>query len=191
MSGELSALEAKVLGIARRLEACGIPYAVGGAIAYTYYGIPRQTTDIDVNVFLSDERGEETVGCLAELGVGSLVPNAAARMHREGQIRLDWAGTFVDLFFAYHELHDLCAKRARTVPFGDGSIRILSGEDLVVFKVIFNRPRDWDDIGRILMVQRERFDRSYVERWVGVILGEDDARLARFQQEADQYVAGA
>ncbi len=179
------------MAIAQRLDACSIPYAIGGAIAYSYYGIPRQTTDIDVNVFLSDERGEETVACLTVLGLGSLTSEDATRMHREGQIRIDWAGIYVDLFFAYHELHYRCAERARTVPFADGFIRVLSGEDLVVFKVIFNRPRDWDDIERILMVQRERFDRSYVEHWGGVILGDDDSRLARFRREADQYTRRA
>ncbi len=34
-------------------------------------------------------------------------------------------------------------QRRRTVPFGEGeSIQILSAEDLIVFKVIFNRDRD-------------------------------------------------
>ena len=39
--------------IADALEEAGIDYAIGGALAYAYYGIPRATNDIDLNVFPS------------------------------------------------------------------------------------------------------------------------------------------
>src|SRR5581483_7418408 len=43
------------LAIARALDTAGIPYALGGALAYGQYGIPRATNDVDVNVFVPPE----------------------------------------------------------------------------------------------------------------------------------------
>lgn len=34
------------------LEGKHIPYAIGGALAYNLYGVPRATHDLDVNVFI-------------------------------------------------------------------------------------------------------------------------------------------
>ncbi|MHB1846249.1 MAG: hypothetical protein ACYCWW_15610 [Deltaproteobacteria bacterium] len=42
----------------------GIPYAVGGALAYSFWGIPRATLDVDLNVFVRDERWEEVFSAL-------------------------------------------------------------------------------------------------------------------------------
>jgi hypothetical protein len=38
--------------IAGALEQHGVSYALGGALAYGQYGIPRATNDVDVNVFV-------------------------------------------------------------------------------------------------------------------------------------------
>ncbi len=37
------------------LEAIGIPYAVGGAVAYGFWGAPRGTQGLDLNLFLPAE----------------------------------------------------------------------------------------------------------------------------------------
>ena len=35
--------------VTRPLEARGIPYAIGGAVAYGFWGVPRATVDVDLN----------------------------------------------------------------------------------------------------------------------------------------------
>lgn len=47
-----SSLQAKIEAVHRSLEQAGIPHAFGGAFALAYYGAPRETKDIDVNVFV-------------------------------------------------------------------------------------------------------------------------------------------
>lgn len=42
--------------IAGALEAEGVPYAIGGALALAIAGVPRGTVDVDVNVFVGEER---------------------------------------------------------------------------------------------------------------------------------------
>jgi len=53
--------------ISRCLEDAGIPYAVGGAVAYGFWGVPRGTQDLDLNLFVPAEqaagvRAPEKVG---------------------------------------------------------------------------------------------------------------------------------
>lgn len=38
--------------LAAALDAAGVPYAIGGAIAYGLWGDPRGTSDVDVNLFV-------------------------------------------------------------------------------------------------------------------------------------------
>ena len=106
-----------------------------------------------------------------------------ARLDRDGQIRVHWGHTPLDLFFSYDPLHESCLARKRTVPFGgDDRIDILSAEDLVIFKVLFDRAKDWTDIDELLYAQGGDFDASYTLEWLRRILERADARLARFEQ---------
>ncbi|MFN0145722.1 MAG: hypothetical protein ACKVT1_04370 [Dehalococcoidia bacterium] len=178
MNGRFIDVEATALAVARRLDECGIPHALGGALAYNYYGVPRATGDVDFNVFLSVEDGRRTLECLTDLGI-SVSPPVLAQLDREWQVRVDLDGRFVDLFFAYHPFHQSCRERATRRPFGDGDVAVLSAEDLVVFKTIFNRTRDWADIERLFQVQGTRFDIAYALRWLDDILGPDDSSRMR------------
>jgi hypothetical protein len=54
------------LRIARAFETHGVPYAIGGALAYGLYGIPRATNDVDVNVFLTPERLDGVLAALVD-----------------------------------------------------------------------------------------------------------------------------
>jgi len=42
------------------------------------------------------------------------------------------------------------------------NIWYLSAESLIIFKVLFNRGKDWVDIERILHVQEESLDKNYI-----------------------------
>ena len=57
---------------------------------------------------------------------------------------------------------------------------ILSAEDLAIFKVLFDRPKDWVDVAEMLFAQGPAFDGAYATSWLRRILPRDDARLARF-----------
>ncbi len=79
-----------------------------------------------------------------------------------------WEPTPIDRFFAYDAFHVAAESRRRTVPFADSSISILAAEHLMVCKVIFNRPKDWVDIGAMLELGTG-VDAAEVFRWVGRI----------------------
>ena len=113
---------------------------------------------------------------LAQLGVSD-GPDAST-VERDGQCRLWWGRTPIDVFFAYDALHEAMKGAIRTEPFADATIPILAPEHLLVCKAIFNRPKDWLDIEQIT-VTVEDLDAAEILSWLERILGADDPRTQR------------
>lgn len=145
-----------------RLEEGGIPHAFGGSLALTYYAQPRDTIDIDVNVFVPTDRWPEVREALAPLGVEVEVDEG--KLEREGQIKLEWNENPLHLFFSCDLLHEEMGRRVRIVPFAGGTIPLVAPEHLVVRKTILNRPKDRQDIEQILI--STPVDMDEVEDWV-------------------------
>ncbi|MCG8592137.1 MAG: nucleotidyltransferase family protein [Proteobacteria bacterium] len=175
-------LDDKVLALEAAFAKARLPHAFGGALALAYYATPRGTVDIDVNVFVPPSDVARVFALVAALGVDPGGEAERAQVAANGQVRLYWEHTPIDLFFAYDPLHDRCLTRRRRVGFGgDDSIHILSAEDLVVFKVIFDRPKDARDIADVIFALGDDFDRGYAREWLVRILDAEDARLAQFE----------
>lgn len=169
----------KVVAVHRTLDAAGVAHAFGGALALAYYAEPRATVDIDVNVFLDPARYPEVLAVLEPLGVGDAAH--PARVVRDGQVRLRWGRTPLDLFFAYHPVHEAMRTASRLVPFGDTQIPILAAEHLVVAKVVFNRAKDWLDIEQVLILV-PALQVGEISRWLDHLAGADDDRTVHFHQ---------
>jgi hypothetical protein len=175
------ALDEKVAALERAFRAAAIPHAFGGAIALAYYATPRGTHDVDINLFAPASALDRVLAALAPLGVEAPSEPARSQPQRDGQLRVRWDRTPLDLFFSYDALHDACRDRRRQVPFAGEQITILSAEDLAIFKVLFAREKDWRDLGELLLAQGERFDRRYALEWLELILAAGDERLTRFR----------
>ena len=180
-------LDTKVMGIAQALEHARVPYAFGGAIALAYYAAPRGTEDIDVNVFL---KAEEAGTCLEELERLGIESPAADRDIHDHQVVLSWEHTPIHVFLSYDPFHESCKARARQVPFADGEIWILSAEDITIFKVIYDRPKDRAEVREVLLCMGERMDVVYTIGWLERILGSEDSRVTRFRSVAEELVPG-
>lgn len=153
-----------------------VPHAFGGALALAYYAEPRATIDIDLNVFVPVDRLDEVVAPLSRLGAAAA--SVIELIRRDGQARVLWDDTPIDLFFAYDAFHDAAATRCARVPFGDTTIPILGVEHLVVCKVVYNRAKDWVDIDTIVELGT-RVEVAEVLRWVGRLAGDEDPRYSR------------
>jgi len=178
-------LDGKVMEIAKALEQARIPYAFGGAIALAYYAAPRGTEDIDINVFLRAEEAGTCSKALERLGIGS--PEVDRDMHHHQRV-LFWEHTPIHVFFSYDPFHESCKARARQVPFADGEIWILSAEDITIFKVVYDRPKDRAEVREVLLCLGERMDSAYTLEWLERLLGGEDARLTRFREAAEDLV---
>lgn len=56
----------KVVALHLLLARRAIPHAFGGAIAQNYWGEPRATTDIDINIFVSNDVPEQVLAVFEE-----------------------------------------------------------------------------------------------------------------------------
>lgn len=167
------------------LTAAKVPHAFGGAMALAYYAEPRATIDVDVNVFCAVEEFPRVAEALSAIGVDALTDQA--KLERDGQCRLLWGRTPIDLFFAYDRLHHEMQRDLRRVPFAEVTIPILSPEHLMICKGCFDRNKDWIDIEQMLVVTEIDVDK--VDRWLVEILGEDHLSLARFRKLANELTA--
>ena len=169
-------LAERIVALDRALAA--IPHAFGGALALAYYAEPRATVDIDLNLFVSVDRYPEVAAPLVALGAAADNAEVAELVRRDGQARVMWDHTPIDLFFAYDAFHDAAATARRVVPFADTTIPILAAEHLIVCKAVFNRAKDWVDIDAMLAADTA-IDVAEVLRWVGRIAGDEDSRYER------------
>ncbi len=170
-------LPEKIVGLHERLDGAGIAHAFGGALALAYYAEPRATDDVDLNVFVAPAASQSVLDALAPLGVSADLNPVA--VERDGQCRVWWGRTPVDLFFAYDQLHQAMQRGARVVPFGDDRLPILSPEHLLVCKVVFNRRKDWLDVEQVIVCV-EGLDAEEIRTWLARILGAEDPRSRRF-----------
>jgi hypothetical protein len=179
-------LPERLVALHRALAAHRIPHAFGGAIALAYWTLdPRATSDIDVNVFTPAGDGARALAALPE---GVEVPEGtAAAIARDGQIRLWWDETPVDLFFDYVALHADAARHRRTVPFAGTRIPVLGPVQLAAFKVMFDRTRDWADLEAMLTAGT--LDLDALRATLGGMLDEGDGRFSRLDEAVRRAAA--
>jgi hypothetical protein len=101
-----------------------LPHAIGGAIALGYCTLePRGTRDLDINVFVGPNRVKDVFAALSEpVAIGGL---SLEQAERDGQVRLWWGQTPLDLFFSILPYHDQVAAEVRLVPFEGRTIPVV------------------------------------------------------------------
>jgi hypothetical protein len=165
-----------MLSVHEGLRAAGIGHAFGGALALAWCTHQaRGTIDLDVNVFVGPERAEEALAALPD-GIVATADDRA-QLARDGQARLWWGTTPIDVFLNTTPFHDRVAASVRWEPFAGAELPFLACDDLAVFKAFFNRTRDWADLEA--MRDAGTLDIPAVAGVLAVFLGGDDDRIAR------------
>lgn len=170
--------------IADALEEVGAPYAIGGAIAYGYHGPPRATNDVDVNVFVEPANLGPVLDALAAAGATVDRARALATARDRGDFVVRYGGMRVDAFTPSIELSHSAAKRTQRLLLLGRPVEVLSAEDLVLFKLLFFRPKDLLDIERLVRFRGAELDHAYVRRWIVDMMGEEDERTQAWDQIA-------
>jgi len=169
-------LPAKIVAVHRALDGADLPHAFGGALALAWCTQrARGTIDIDLNAFVGVDRLSEVLAALPPEVAAT--PTDIELLERDGQARLWWNGTPVDLFLDTTDFHRAAATRCRWEDFGGVLLPFLSCADLAVFKAFFDRTKDWADLEE--MAAAGTLD---ADRVVGVLvrhLGGDDPRVAK------------
>ena len=164
------------LVIARELERRGVPYAIGGALAYGIWSDPRNTNDIDLNVFVGDDRLDEAFTALEAVGT-RLDRDQARRDAASRGMFVGHLGDYrVDVFTPSIDFSHEAARTRRRVAVGDESFDFLSPEAITLFKLMFDRGKDRVDLER-LVAACPTLDRDYVRRHLVDWFDGDDGRV--------------
>lgn len=168
----------RVVAVHRALSRAGIPHAFGGALALAWCTQQaRGTIDIDVNLFVGVEQVEAV---LSALPAGVAVTDDNRReLESDGQSRLWWDTTPLDVFLNMTPFHEAAAARARIERFGGADVPFLACRDLAVFKAFFDRTRDWADLEDMNSVGT--LDHEAVLGVLVRYLGGADHRVARLR----------
>jgi len=161
-----------------QLDRFEIRYLIGGSVASSSYGMPRQTNDIDI---LADFKGVD-IHALCQLLSGEfyLDPEAVLSavqtgrpfnvIHAKGIFKFDFFPA-ADQEFALSELN----RRRFVVSMVPGlqniEFPIASAEDTLLAKLVWFRKggesseQQWRDIQGIARVQSVHLDLTYLDKW--------------------------
>ena len=183
----MDSLVDKILALHEALTSAQLPHAFGGALALAWCTErARGTIDIDVNVLMPRDAYQQAIDALpADVKV---TREDLRILKRDGQVRLWWSKTPVDLFFNSTDFHTDIIERVRWESFAGQSVPFLSCYDLAVFKAFFNRTQDWADLEA--MYSAGTLDIERVQATLIRYLGADDARISQLAGVPDRASSG-
>ncbi len=173
----MTPLDRAVNDIISALESLRIDYAVVGGIANAIWGEPRATIDVDVTVSVNEPDVPATIAAITAR-FRSPVSDALAFVQRTRVLPLDTEeGVRIDVIFALLPFELDAIRRAKEVSASGRTIRVVTPEDLVLMKIISDRPRDLADAEAIVRRRIRELDRGYLEpriRELALALETDD-----------------
>jgi hypothetical protein len=167
------------------LQASGVEYLIGGAIAAWAWGEPRATQDLDLVI---DIPAEAIVRLSDELKARDMLVPAEIILDNLLEERADLPINAIHLYSGFKadlypvrpgdELRRSAFQRRQAIDFGPpiGTVYVHSPEDLILYKMQYynlsQQPKHIRDIAAILQSIGPQLDRGYIERWaerLGVI----------------------
>jgi hypothetical protein len=134
------------------LESIGVPWMLIGGVAIIARGVARLTDDVDATVIGADLDLDAAVIILSHHGIVPRIEDAT-RFARQSQVLLLRhvpSDTPLDLSLAWLPFEIEAIERAERLDLGGVDAPVATIEDLLVYKAIAWRPRDRDDIERLI-----------------------------------------
>jgi hypothetical protein len=159
-----------LLDVVELLTDFNLHYAVVGALAVSYFGVPRATADADAVLWFkgSGKSEQDLVDRLraaeyrAQLKRGDIDDPIAGTI-----VVQDRHGNRVDLLLAVHGMDPEAAGRGVTAALLDSSVRIIAAEDLIAMKIFAGGPQDLEDVRGILQVSGQLLNLELLRNLTG------------------------
>ncbi len=161
------------------LEAAGVEYLIGGAIAEWAWGEPRATQDLDLVINipikaasrLSRELEKRDMLIPAEIILDAILEDRADIPLKAIHM---YSGLKADLYPVREgdELRLSAFQRRQLIDYGPpiGQVYVHSPEDLILYKLIYfglsQQTKHSRDIAAILRAQKDQIEFKYIEGWV-------------------------
>jgi predicted nucleotidyltransferase len=183
----LGPLRIALLEAVELLRDSGRSGAFIGGLGVIVWGTPRMTQDLDLLLDLPTAEAAAFLALASERGYSFDADEAALlSQDRGGFLRLlhhDHRQIPLDLLVADSPLQQEALTRARRVVLAGEEVPLISGEDLVLLKLVAFRPKDTFDIESVVDALADSLDRAYLDRWasrlglearLAAMLGDDD-----------------
>jgi hypothetical protein len=138
--------------------------------------------DVDLTLFLPQERSSEAVRLLQQIGCDVVSSQALPSLREHGFCRVTLESRRVDVFIESSAFYKHAKARRRRVDLEGQPVMILDAESLAVFKMMFFRSQDVVDLENILKIQGTTFDRNWVRARLLEIVGARDPRIFRWDE---------
>ena len=158
----MNALELALGALARFLEERQVPYMVIGGIANLVWGEPRATLDVDASVLVEEAAWPELIRELRH--AFRVIPREPVAFLRETHVLpLETRdGIRIDLLWATLPYEHKAIARATMEEVAGHRVRVCRPEDLVIHKMVADRPKDREDVRAIVRLHGSRLDRKYL-----------------------------
>jgi len=179
MDDKILSYEDFVRQVIAAMEAAGVGYMIGGAVAVWAWGEPRSTLDLDlvVNIPL------EAVGKLSkELEKRSMLVPPEIILNNILENRADLPINAIHMYSGYKadlyplregdELRASAFERRQKIDLGEpfGEVYLHSPEDLIIYKLWYyslsQQTKHVSDITSIVITLGDELDFNYIENWV-------------------------
>lgn len=157
----MNPLESALRSLVEFLEREGVPYMVIGGLAGLVWGVRRATFDVDLTVWALDREGDIVRG-LCE-AFSSRVPDPQAFVRDASILPMEVNGTRADIVFGKLPYEEAAIRRAPEVALADIKVRVCAPEDLIVHKIISDRPKDQEDVRELIGLRGKALDRAYLD----------------------------
>lgn len=155
----------------RILDERNLEYALMGGFAVRTYGIPRPTFDVDFTIGTPREELDTFYQALEESGYtvpeqyrAGWVAQIAGMPLVKFKLYIGSDSIDVDVFLAESDYQKELLKRRRKAEIDNLTAWLVTPEDLVLLKLIANRPRDLVDVADVRFVQGN-LDETYMRHW--------------------------
>ena len=157
-----------------------------GGVAVIALGVPRLTVDIDATVAATQVDVTHLASVMRTHGIEPRIPEAEsfARTRHVFLAVHQASGTPLDISLAWLPFEEEALRHATVCDYGGVRIRIPRPEDVVIYKLVANRPRDIEDAEGILTLYRASVDIDRVQRVIREFarLLEDDERVKNLER---------
>ncbi len=145
------------------LKRQNVPYMIIGGLANAIWGHPRATLDIDVTIWVLDDQIHKLLSILekkyvfmVEEPIDFISKTRVLPIKNNENLR-------IDIIFGVLPFEKDAIDRSVEVKIGDTSIKFCTAEDLILLKIISERPKDLEDVRSLLHYQRDNLDYTYLE----------------------------
>ena len=159
----MKALDSAISELAGFLEANGIPYMVIGGMANSVWGEARSTIDVDVSIWAEGADSDS----ITERLIAKFTPRSKHSKEFLDRTRVlvlkNSQGVELDVLYALLPYEKEAIERAVPITIQGKPVRFCTAEDLILHKILSERPKDREDVRGVLRRRGAELDYGYLD----------------------------